>query len=188
MAKKYILTDIITKEVSIVTTGANKKTFNIVKSSEGALLTEALTKDNQEAIAKLLPMLLEKANEETLKEIGIVSKNEPTEEKTETTEDKPKVEKSDLDTRIDSLNEKIDKVFSILEAKKVETTEEKEVEKSEETTDETKETTEVEKSEEKDETPSEVAKSQTQGDSDKTPEKSEITKYSQINLGGKKIK
>lgn len=184
MAKKiYELTNIVTKEVSIVTNGANGKRFCVAKSADGELITKAFEQNDQEAISKLLPLLLEKASNETLTSLGIVEKQEDTKEEPKVEE--AKVEKSEMDKKIEALTASVSTLADTVSKMAKPEKEEKPVEKVE-----TPEVAPTEdKSVEKTKEP-EVSKSLSKGaeDKNKTETKKSVSSYRNIKVGSKPIK
>ena len=68
------LTQLDAEEVSVVTKGANKKTFSIVKSEHGLLISKALEGD-QDSLQEVMKLLIEKCSDETKVAIGIAKED-----------------------------------------------------------------------------------------------------------------
>jgi len=67
---KHRLTELESEEVSVVTRGANRKKFSIIKSEHGVSFQKAMEGD-EGAIKDILTVLFEKVSDDTLAEMGL---------------------------------------------------------------------------------------------------------------------
>lgn len=83
---KHRLTELESEEVSVVTRGANRKKFSIIKSEHGVSFQKAMEGD-EGAIKDILTVLFEKVSDDTLAEMGLQRVPAPADDGVEKDED-----------------------------------------------------------------------------------------------------